>query len=401
MRCLRWMGLLLLTLPALAADVENGQTPKGKGVTLSFEEDLRLGPEKGEDYIWSGTKVVTHVDEKGRIFVMDPGENRIVMYDAEGKLVKSVGKQGPGPEEFMFMSTFSRLDNGFVVFENRQGKKVYTYLDKDLKITERKEPQPDRRFLQSAYLSPSGNYMACFWMEFGRDKQNVRTGLVDLNTNEPVNLLIDRQLSPFDQSRLTDSNWWSDYLSEWFSFAPQGQGVVAYAEDGSIYTATTDKYEITRWSPDLKSKLVFKRNYKPIPQSEEDIKGMVEQIRGEVLSSLPGQLHSFITEGVVNKAVEKAGFLPRKQPVFGIVPMGKNVLVIHDYTPKSGEMKVDIFNEKGEFIGVSGLPKVEYVLFGGYYGYYAKLSFRNGKAYGLMLNSDEDIDLVRYKVSIK
>ncbi len=80
-----------------------------------------------------------------------------------------------------------------------------------------------------------------------------------------------------DRSRFSDPGYWSQRIGGNLKRYFQGSGVFNFDAGGHVYNAPTNKYEITKWSPDLKKKLlVIRRDYKPIPSSESDIQALLE-----------------------------------------------------------------------------------------------------------------------------
>ena len=128
--------LILTTLSVFGADVpeiENQPFPTGK-VTLTFEEDLRIGPDTDDDHlIWSGSLITCEVDSKGHIFVVDNGGNRILEFDPQGKYLRQIGQKGQGPGEFSYLYSFRIMsDDSAIAFDNNQNTITVSRFDKDM-----------------------------------------------------------------------------------------------------------------------------------------------------------------------------------------------------------------------------------------------------------------------------
>ena len=69
---------------------------------FELEEDLTIGgdPNKEEYYFPKGARL--SVDDDGNFYVCDGGNRRIQMYDKEGVFVRTIGRQGQGPGEYMY-----------------------------------------------------------------------------------------------------------------------------------------------------------------------------------------------------------------------------------------------------------------------------------------------------------
>jgi len=80
--------------------VKNPAEPLHGGVTLDLENDLVVGDERDEHSLFY-YKTTTRVDGRGNIFVWDPNSFRVQMFDRTGKFVRTLGRKGEGPGEFM------------------------------------------------------------------------------------------------------------------------------------------------------------------------------------------------------------------------------------------------------------------------------------------------------------
>ena len=397
---------LFLTAITLAAEVEvtNGTKPTGKALTLAFTEELRLGPDSGDEHhLWSGATVAVEVDKRGHMFVVDTGGNRIMEFDAGGKFVRQIGSEGEGPGEFRMLMSFVILEDGTgIAYDNRQAQAVFSMYDAAMNFKDSKQVNTNRKAIRSVSFSPSGKHFSSFYMSFIDQKLMTYTGVLNAENLDTEITLHNKPVMPFDGNRVQEGAWWSEFYASWFNLFATGAGTVAFAKDGSIYTASTAKYEITKWSQDLDKQMVIKREYKPILQTEADLAAYADPIRAEILSSLPASLHQYITPGVVSKAIELAEFPSSKQPIFGMVPLEDGgLLVVHDFDAKKNASTADLFDKDGKYIGQAQLPKVAVNIFGSFFGNPVKLVFKGGKAYAIEMNEDLEPSLVRYAYVVK
>jgi hypothetical protein len=68
-------------------------------IELELEEDLRIGSEEDENYLFYAVKDVA-VDTQENIYVADMNNHRIQKFDQEGKYLQTIGRMGQGPGEF-------------------------------------------------------------------------------------------------------------------------------------------------------------------------------------------------------------------------------------------------------------------------------------------------------------
>ena len=81
--------------------VKNPSDPLYGEFVFAFKEDLRLGgdPDKEASYFPKGAML--SVDGAGNLYVTDWGNRRVQMFDKGGAFVRTIGRQGQGPGEYM------------------------------------------------------------------------------------------------------------------------------------------------------------------------------------------------------------------------------------------------------------------------------------------------------------
>ena len=401
---------LVMTLSAEAPRIHNGKTPAGAVYAMEFVEDLRIEGEE-DHFIWTGTGVSVSVDEKGHMFVLDRGGNRILEFDAKGGFVKQIGKEGEGPGEFKALKSMTLLqDKSAVAYENLGPIKRFSYFDQNLNYVNRKDKRPQGLFIRSAQIAANGKYFGSFFMKTDRGvpmksdegpRVIAHTGILSMD-QKPLITLSEEKMFYFNPRMATKADWWSKYLAQWLKLGINGLGIVAYGKDGAVYTAVTNQYEITEWNSDLEKIRVISRDYEPIFQTTEDIMAVAEPMRDQLITALPDNLQAMVTDNVVRKAVELAEFPPRKSPILDILPMEDGgLLVVHDFNASTREAKADIFDKNGAFIGATTLPKVAISVFGGLLGHPTSLVFKHGYAYALVEDKFGEPSLVRFTYKLK
>ena len=98
----------------------NPNEPLYGEITFDLEEDLSIGNEEDENYMfYRGVSI--EVDSEENIFVLDRGNFRIQKFDRNGKYLQSIGRQGQGPGEFERPSTLY-LDSDDNLYVEDSGK---------------------------------------------------------------------------------------------------------------------------------------------------------------------------------------------------------------------------------------------------------------------------------------
>ncbi len=394
------IGLTLTAVYGAETRVDNGLKPESSPMTLVFEEDLRISPESGESHhIWTGASVTVDANRSGHIFVTDPGGSRILLFDAEGALIKEIGGKGEGPGEFQILSSFKILDDQTgIAFDNMQVSVTFTKFDKGGAYVDRTTRSSFGMIIQSAIFSSDAEHLGSFYMIPNADGTTIKayTGFLSRDF-KPGTVITENTLNRFNMNELANPSWWAGYLAQWFEMIATGIGVMACGPNGEMFTASSNKYEITRWDRDMNKTLVVSRKYKPVIRTEAETMALIDPIREEMLSILPPSLQQYATEAVVRRGVEKAELPPAKPPIFAIIPMEEGgFLAIHNYDSISGESIADIFSKQGRYLGQAKLPPISVNFFGSLFGNNTKMVFKNGYAYTIEDREDE-AHMVRYK----
>lgn len=105
--------------------VKNPKEPIYGEDIFSLEEELSIGEEGGEDYMFSQIRNVA-VDEDDRIYVLDSKESHIKIFDGNGNYIKTIGRKGQGPGEMGIPSNvFITTQNEVMVTDQRNRRLTF------------------------------------------------------------------------------------------------------------------------------------------------------------------------------------------------------------------------------------------------------------------------------------
>jgi hypothetical protein len=82
--------------------VKNPAEPLYGEFSFELQEDLAIGGDPNNEVYYFPKGAGLSVDEEGNLYVCDLGNKRVQMYDRSGKYVRTIGRQGQGPGEYMF-----------------------------------------------------------------------------------------------------------------------------------------------------------------------------------------------------------------------------------------------------------------------------------------------------------
>jgi len=101
--------------------VHNTGTPLHPNKAVTLEEDLSIG---GQEYDMLFRPQKFTVDQKERIYIADYLDQSIKVFDPNGKYIKSIGKKGEGPGEFILIGDLTILPDGRLFVMDRNTRRI-------------------------------------------------------------------------------------------------------------------------------------------------------------------------------------------------------------------------------------------------------------------------------------
>ena len=337
--------------------VDNGETPKQR-YTLGLQEELRFGADEDEDhYIWAGA-VQVFPRENGDMWVTDPQGKRILVFDAGGKLKKEMARPGQGPDEIAngITAACPTPEGGLAVLDGQPGTLTVIKLFGEDGHYKRTINPGFSVIPQYVDFSHDMKYMGCQYVGIDGAKGLWKTNagifaLKESGLEEIKNLSSNSRPMPNFQQGMGDPAFWEKFFTDQFKVYVAGVGLFVWNHRGQLMTADTNTYEVTIWNEDLTApERVISRKYKPRMANEAHINGLVDNLAGAFQGNpMFGKL---ITKPLLKRAVDKAEFPPAKNPLLGLIPMPEgNFLAIHDADFGTRMSAVDIYNQKGQYLG--------------------------------------------------
>jgi len=384
-------ALVFLGQGSFVVDTNNS----GEGKELVLIENLRIGPNSDEEHgIWPGPYLSFEVNKNGHIFIVDDQENRILEFNDNGEYLRQFGGRGEGPGEFQGLNRFQFLnDETALAFESQGPVGSLTTYDQNLEFV-------GKRILSVEFnptilvFSPDGKTRWCRYTRGIPEKRVMVKGVGLLNEKDELILdLFQDEVAMFNPQRAFEPDFWSEFIASQLKADYNGfRSYGTFDSKGNFYSAIGHSYKVIRWEPDLKKDLEIKVTYKPIFRSDEEMMEAVTPIKDQLDAQLPQNMFDVITDGVIKKAIKLSEYTITKPPVFGLTVMEDGaMIVVHDVNALTGNESGDIFDAKGQFIG-----RIK----NSHRGLQAMV-FKNGQAYTIELNEDDEQEFVRYTISWK
>lgn len=389
-------GLILENPPT----VENGLTPSGKAKSLVFEENLRFGAEEEEDeYLWGSVNCDLAVDGRGHIFLADPKACEIYEFDTNGKYVRTLARKGAGPGELVAVARIQFLGDGrLAVFESAPGVQARVQIfNKDLAYEKTVQPASMSVIPISIEFNPEGSHFAGNVLNFDLQtgKMLNKSGLTRLEGYELIETFTSRQQN-VDFAQLNSPQALGDMMGEMVNGFFKGNGVFTFDKDGNFYSGISNKYEIAIRGKDLKTvKKVIKRKHKPIMFTEKEHRAVAERLADNFRETPFGPM---INDQFVEHVLRKSTPPEVKDPIEGmaVTPEGY-LLVLHNLNRDNGDQVIDIFDQKGTYVGQTSMSGWAFVDQTSSW----RMVFKGGQAYAVLSNEDDEIQVVRFKYALK
>ncbi len=117
-----------LTAASLGAQEIVELPGEDRWLDADFEEAFRIGSLMGEEWEQFGNVRKVMFDGAGRLYVFDSQAERIFVVDADGALIREIGRKGEGPGEFRNAADFVAREDGRVVVAD-MGHRAYQLFD--------------------------------------------------------------------------------------------------------------------------------------------------------------------------------------------------------------------------------------------------------------------------------
>lgn len=236
--------------------VSNPEDPKYGEFVFDLEEDLAIGDVDDENYFFYKVGNLS-VDDDGNIYVRDGGNRRVLEYDKSGRYVRTIGRQGQGPGEYMYPSRIFLDDVGnpcvhdsrSLVYYNRDGNFRKKILIKG--FYSRLLPGPQGTFLGTTQPS-------------AQTEGGAKTSIIQIGENgEPLRTIAEYPISYSENQKAVVLHWYThraefsrrDKVSFYYGFSRDYKIHVADSEGNTIFifakteepkAVSTEEKELTR-----------------------------------------------------------------------------------------------------------------------------------------------------------
>lgn len=125
-----WLGLMLLVSQSLLAQEVVDLPGRDRSLDVGEEEVFRIGSMDGAEWEVFARVNAVAFDSQGNLFVLDGGNQRVLVFDPAGRHLRTIGRQGGGPGEFLSPAGMAVTPSGELVVYD-QGRRAYAIFEAD------------------------------------------------------------------------------------------------------------------------------------------------------------------------------------------------------------------------------------------------------------------------------
>jgi hypothetical protein len=362
--------------PKIIANPKTPVLPAGQRKSLIFTPERTIGQKEGDENYMFGENIVFNTDEQGIFYVTDWDRKRIQKYDAAGKYLLTIGRQGQGPGEFQNL-TVARFDKDGNIYVADYASQRISFFDKKGTFL-RQIRLPD--VYEDLYINSRGQFVSSHSINLtseGNPGWKITYGLFD-DAFKPV-VEFHAQEFHYKPPAARDETSLAKTMAEILSsYAYQPRAMHFLVEKDLIFFGYPKTYAIDVYSPEGQKIKTIQRDFEPSKVTDKDKDYFVNKTAALMLGR--------ISRGSEKQKQDVIKFIdyPKFKPAYiGFTPMENGwLLVTVEILPDEGTL-FDLFDEEGRYVGQfkSNFPGDAWHF------------FKNGKAYAVV--EDEGYKFVR------
>jgi DNA-binding beta-propeller fold protein YncE len=305
---------------------------------VRFEQEFVLDDERMPEGVFFETPSTVSCDPEGNIYVVDSGAKNIKKFDAQGKFLKTIGREGQGPGEFdgPYYSTFA--GDRLIVWDS--GSRRLSYFTPEGDFVNSINIAYNEGWVRGLRGLPSGEVVVEMERSYRREPDKPQECRIDLYSAELkfIRTIYNRELWRKKYIRTKEygtSTLYFPYSADvrW-DVLPDGRIVIGYSENYEL--------EIFDQSGNKISSISHKND--PVDVTEKDKKDYFDSIEfyrmGERLKDPP-------------EYVTKYTEFPKHKPVYKniLADSEGNIWVVLNRKNQDEDGKIfDVFDRTGKFV---------------------------------------------------
>jgi len=332
--------------------VKNPAEPVYGEILLDLEEDLSIGREDDDNYVFYGVSNID-VDDQGNIYVLEGGNCRLQKFDLTGQYLQTIGKKGQGPGEFEGPSRLFLDKENNIYISERRNRKIHMFNSKG-------------KFVKSILLSDTTTDFSVtpdeniFGVASIRTEEESKSCVVKMDPKGEIikniaQFATVRRVQRKGAEGMRMSFGIGHLYNQRLYFSPTVNNKHIYAH--------SSEYSLFQVNQEGDLELIIKKEESPYPISQKEKNKIYEGF---------SDLEEKWPKGVVKEAVQ----WPSHRPYFnGIATDDRGRIYVRRVKPvleESEKVEYDIFSKEGYYLYKTNLPFTPSVIKNGYfYEYYS------------------------------
>jgi len=252
--------------------VQNPKEPMYGADALVLEEDLSISGDTTEgDSLFSQIRSIA-VDNAGNIYVLDWKDNHVLAFDKMGRHLRTFGRAGQGPGEFVTPLTMGLAPDGEIVIEDYRSHLVYF--------------TPEGEFIRNLPLAKTGVRRVAI------DSRGNILGIVIVREKDNSRYEIQKFDPEMNLMHVLDS---TPIPSESSDSINPFVGLIYYTfdKDDRVVCGAPDQYEIKTFSSTGNLVQKITRDYDPVEITEQDKKEIEKEMPPGIKLIIPKHYGAF------------------------------------------------------------------------------------------------------------
>jgi len=316
--------------------VKNPAEPVYGEILLDLEEDLSIGREDDDNYVFYGVSNID-VDDQGNIYVLEGGNCRLQKFDLTGQYLQTIGKKGQGPGEFEGPSRLFLDKENNIYISERRNRKIHMFNSKG-------------KFVKSILLSDTTTDFSVtpdeniFGVASIRTEEESKSCVVKMDPKGEIikniaQFATVRRVQRKGAEGMRMSFGIGHLYNQRLYFSPTVNNKHIYAH--------SSEYSLFQVNQEGDLELIIKKEESPYPISQKEKNKIYEGF---------SDLEEKWPKGVVKEAVQ----WPSHRPYFnGIATDDRGRIYVRRVKPvleESEKVEYDIFSKEGYYLYKTNLP---------------------------------------------
>ena len=334
-RCVSILGIFIICMVALSSDTVSLSVLYKTG-KIRFEKEFVVDDHAMPGDLFFESPSTLACDTEGNIYVVDSGATNIKKFDAQGKFLKTIGREGQGPGEFggIFYCTFA--GNRLIVWDS--GNLRLCAFDSEGEYIDSLNIPYGSGYVRKLRGLPSGEILVEMEKTHRTEPDKPQTCTIELYSQDlkRVRTIYEREL------------WRKKYIRTkvygrttlYFPYSADVHWDVT--PDNRIVIGYSDSYDLEIYDRTGAKTTRISHEHEPVEVTDKDKKAYFDSLTfyrmGERLPEIPDYITKY-TE------------FPKNKPAFEniLVDAEGNILIAHEKKDEDGIL-FDAFGPSGKFI---------------------------------------------------